>query len=106
MMDTLRILLLEEGHERAVLAAAALGDNGYECDLVHIEHPDELAAALAQRRFYLIVADLVLASAANGAALDAVREGARTTPLIIVADPADEAAAIAMLSAGATDYVI
>lgn len=96
------LLVDDDGAARADLARA-LADDGHEVVAVAIVDAD---AALARRAYDVILADLRLPGAAGQRLLQQVGETAPEAALLLLADPAAAASAIAALAAGARDYFL
>src|ERR1700691_4999681 len=105
MNAPLRILYLEDDPRDAELVQETLEAGGIDCDLTRVETQDELAAALQQGGFDLILADYTLPSFDGLSALRIAQKGWPQLPFIFVSGTLDEELAIEALKIGATDYV-
>src|SRR5580658_2009809 len=105
MRAPLRILYLEDDPRDAELVQGTLEAGGIDCDLTRVETQDELAAALQQGGFDLILADYTLPAFDGLSALKVAQQGWPQLPFIFVSGTLDEEVAIESLKIGATDYV-
>jgi PAS domain S-box-containing protein len=106
MNKPLRVLIVDDSESDAGLITRRLGQAGY--DLVHdrVDTADDLRAALAQTDWDIVIADYHLPRFSAPAALEISQENGRDLPFIIVSGTIGEERAVAMMKAGAHDYVM
>jgi signal transduction histidine kinase len=105
LSEALQVLLVEDCEDDAVLLERALARNGWEPTCERVESEPELRAALARRRFDLVVSDWVLPRFSGMMALAVAQELAPEVPFIVCSGKIDEEMAVAALRAGAKDFV-
>ena len=106
MADELRVLLVEDSEDDALLVLRELRRAGWH---VHAERVDTAAAmesALAARPWDVVLADYAMPSFSAPAALSLLHEKHLDLPFIIVSGAVGEEAAVAAMKAGAHDYVM
>ena len=106
MSKPLRILHLEDDSDYSKLIRDLLAKEGIEAELKLVADQVAYAAALAQEKFDLIIADFSLPSWNGIQALETARTQSPHTPFLLVSGTIGEQAAIESLRAGATDYVL
>jgi two-component system, cell cycle sensor histidine kinase and response regulator CckA len=106
MSQPLRVLLIEDSQSDAALIVRQLERDGYGVDATRVETACALRAALAGPAFDVIVADHHLPHFDAPAALAIVREGGHDVPFLVVSGTIGEERAVAMMKAGAHDYVM
>jgi PAS domain S-box-containing protein len=103
----LRVLLIEDYEEDALLLERFLDRAGYAVDALRIQTAAELRSALASgRHLDLILADYTLPSFGARDALKIIRQTGADVPFIIVSGTIDEVSAVNAMRAGAHDYVL
>ena len=106
MMQSLRILHLEDDPMDAELVLMALSAEGLICEVQVVSRRDEFAAALERGGIDLILADFALPAFDGMSALAMAREKSPDLPFVFVSGKLGEEAAIESLKSGATDYVL
>jgi PAS domain S-box-containing protein len=103
----LRVLVIEDYEEDALLLRRHLTRAGYDVDFRRIETADALRDALAERKPWdLILADYTLPSFGARDALSIMQQLGHDIPFIIVSGTIDEVSAVSAMRAGAHDYVL
>jgi PAS domain S-box-containing protein len=103
----LRVLLIEDYEEDAVLLQRHLTRAGYVVDARRVETAAQLREALAETvPWELVIADYTLPSFGARDALKIIQENGRELPFIIVSGTIDEVSAVNAMRAGAHDYVL
>ena len=106
MARPLRLLLVEDSSDDAVLLVRHLAREGWAVDHVHVETAADFTAALAAGGWDVVVADYVLPTFSGREALALVKAAGVDLPFIIVSGTIDEDTAVAAMKAGAHDYVL
>ncbi len=106
MSQPLRVLLVEDLESDAALIVRHLETAGYQVDATRVETAAGLRAALAEGAYDAVVADYHLPQFDAPTALSMVRENGRDTPFLVVSGTVGEERAVAMMKAGAQDYVM
>ena len=106
MNTPLRVLMVEDSESDAGLIIRRLQGAGY--DLVHerVETAGEMRTALAQPDWDIVLADYKMPQFSASAALEILKASGRDLPFIIVSGTIGEEKAVAMMKAGAHDYVM
>lgn len=103
----LRILIIEDYEEDALLLERHLARAGYLVEALQIETAEEFSRALAEPRPWdLVIADYTLPSFGARAALQILQQSHADIPFIIVSGTIDEVSAVNAMRAGAHDYVL
>ncbi|MDO9070281.1 MAG: PAS domain S-box protein, partial [Deltaproteobacteria bacterium] len=106
MNTPLRVLMVEDSESDAGLIIRRLQGAGY--DLVHerVETAGAMRIALAQPDWDIVLADYKMPQFSASAALEILKESGRDLPFIIVSGTIGEEKAVALMKAGADDYVM
>jgi signal transduction histidine kinase len=104
-MRDLRVLMVEDSEDDALLVTLQLRRGGYNPVLLRVESPEALRAALAQP-WDVVISDYVLPRFDGREALRLVREiGGPELPFILVSGTIGEENAVDALKRGAGDFV-
>jgi len=106
MPDPLRVLLVEDSEEDALLLLRELRRSGYEPRAERVETAEAMRAALEAQSWDLILADYNLPHFSAEAALAVVQELALDVPFLVVSGEMGEETAVDMMRAGAHDYLM
>ena len=106
MSQALRLLLIEDSEDDALLLLRALRKGGYDLIVERVDTPDAVKAALDRHRWDLIISDYVIPGFGGLEALKLVKERGLDLPFIIVSGQIGEDSAVAAMKAGAHDYVM
>ena len=101
----LRILLIEDSEDDALLIIHELKANGYACQWQRVESGETLKEALSAGTWDVITADYSMPQFNALQALLIVKESGLDIPFIIVSGKIGEELAVAAMKAGAHDYV-
>lgn len=103
----LRVLIIEDYEEDALLLRRHLGRAGYAVQAVRVETADQLREALEDPLAWdLVIADYTLPSFGARDALALIQASGIDLPFIIVSGTIDEVSAVNAMRAGAHDYVL
>jgi len=102
----LRLLLVEDSADDAVLLVQTLRRAGYEITHRRVDTPEEMRTELEQGPWDLVLADYFMPRFSGLAALEILREKGLDLPFIIVSGRVGEDAAVEAMKAGAHDYVM
>jgi two-component system, cell cycle sensor histidine kinase and response regulator CckA len=105
MKTPLRVLLVEDREDDALLVLGALRRGGFEPDFERVETAAAMRAALANRSFELVLSDFSLPGFSAPAALEVLRGCGLDLPFIIVSGTIDDEGAVDAMRAGAHDYL-
>ncbi|MEO5937315.1 MAG: response regulator, partial [Terriglobales bacterium] len=105
MAKTLRLLLVEDNADDALLIARELRRSGLDPSLERVETAAQMLAALESGEWDAILCDHQLPDFSAPAALQILRKHGKDIPFIIVSGEIAEEMAAAAMRAGARDYV-
>ncbi|MHB9106396.1 MAG: sensor histidine kinase [Armatimonadota bacterium] len=105
MNEPLRVLLIEDSDDDAVLLQAALEEGGLAVDVTRVQTEAELQDALT-RPWDVVVSDFRLPRFDGLAALRMVRAADADVPFILVSGAIGEEIAVEVMRAGAVDFVL
>lgn len=106
MSTPLSVLLIEDSEMDAMLLLGHLRHGGYEVDHLRVDNAQDLAAALAGRKWDIVLSDHNMPGFSSNAALEMVRAVNSDIPFIIVSGSIGEDMAVSAMRAGAQDYLM
>src|SRR5690349_5702986 len=102
----LKILLVEDNENDAMLLEMELERGGYEPLCHRVETAEEMSLALEREKWDVVIADYRMPRFNGMAALGLVKERGLDLPFIIVSAYITDDAAVEAMKAGAHDYVM
>lgn len=105
-MNVLRVLLIEDSASDADLMIRQLKKAGYTVEAERVETAEQLQAALTSREWDIVLADYQLPQFDAPTALTLVQATHLDVPFIVISGTIGEEAAVAMMRAGAHDYLM
>lgn len=107
MMGTaLRLLLVEDSEDDALLLVRQLQRGGYDVCCRRVQVAEDFCAALAEETWDLVISDYSLPRFNAPAALELFQQRQRDIPFLVVSGRVGEETAVALMKAGAHDYVM
>ncbi|MSP14726.1 MAG: response regulator, partial [Chloroflexi bacterium] len=106
MRESLRVLIVEDNEDDAVLLVHALQRAGYDVISERVETKEAMQHALTNDSWNIILSDHALAQFSAFAALSLLKESDLDIPFIIVSGTIGEETAAAAMRAGAHNYVL
>ncbi len=106
MSIPIRLLIVEDSEDDAVLMLLELQRNGYEPTSERVDSAEAMSAALDRQTWDLIISDYSMPRFSMSTALTMVQEKGLDLPFIVVSGAIGEEAAVAAMRAGAHDYVM
>jgi hypothetical protein len=106
MAKTLKLLLVEDNDDDALLLLTQLQYNGYEVSHRRVETREQMVDALRGESWDIIISDYRLPNFSGEDALTVMKESGVDLPFIILSGTIGEEAAISALKRGANDFVI
>ncbi len=107
MGRALRVLIVEDSEDDALLLLRELRRGGYEPLFERVETAAAMEAALEEKDWDLVLSDHSMPAFSSSAALDLLRrKGFAGLPFIIVSGQIGEDTAVAAMKAGANDYIM
>ena len=102
----LRILIIEDVEDDALLVMRVLQKGGYDPAYERVETADAMGEALGRETWDIIISDYSMPHFSGPAALALYKEKGLDIPFIIVSGAIGEEAAVAAMISGAHDYVM
>ncbi|MEI9976394.1 MAG: PAS domain S-box protein [Ignavibacteriota bacterium] len=106
MSELLRLLQVEDSESDAALIVRILEKGGYEVRAERVDDGPAVQAALADQTWDAIIADYSLPQLDAPAALEIVHQSGLDLPFLVVSGTIGEEVAVAMMKAGAHDYLM
>src|ERR687889_1900017 len=106
MVRTLRVLLVEDSEDDALLLLRELKRSGYEPDYERVDTAPGMEAALDARDWELVISDHSMPTFSSSSALQLLQRKGLDLPFIIVSGNIGEEVAVAAMRAGAHDYIM
>jgi PAS domain S-box-containing protein len=105
MVRPLRVLIVEDSPNDAELILRALEQGGFDPTSKQVEMADGVRAALAAETWDVVLSGYSLHGFGAPAALGIVRAADSNLPFLVVSETVGEDAAVAIMRAGANDYI-
>jgi diguanylate cyclase (GGDEF)-like protein/PAS domain S-box-containing protein len=105
-MEPLRVLLVEDSEDDAALTLRQLKKGGYEPSFKRVDTPETMRAALEVREWDIILSDYNMPEFSGPAALALLRSTDIDLPFIVISGAMGEESAVALMKAGAHDYIM
>jgi diguanylate cyclase (GGDEF)-like protein/PAS domain S-box-containing protein len=105
-MNTLRLLVVDDSERDAELLIRQVEAAGYNTASHRVDTAGDLATALAERAWDVVLADFRMPSLDGFGALDIFQRNGRDIPFVIVSGTVGEETAVALMKAGAHDYIM
>lgn len=105
-MEALRVLLIEDSEDDAALTLRQLKKGGYEPSFKRVDTPEDMRAALEVREWDIILSDYNMPEFSGPAALALLRSTGIDLPFITISGAMGEESAVALMKAGAHDYIM
>ena len=106
MTTSLAVLLVEDSESDAQLIVRLLKKAGYDVVSEQVETAEQMRAAWGKRAWDIVISDYSLPQFDGRAALTFLRETGQDIPFIVVSGTIGEETAVAMMKAGAHDYLL
>jgi signal transduction histidine kinase/FixJ family two-component response regulator len=106
MGNPIRVLIVEDSENDALLLVRELWRGGFEPEFERVETAAAMAAALAEQRWDLVLSDYSMPHFSGIAALQILNQSGVDIPFIIVSGAIGEDVAVAAMKAGAHDYMM
>jgi signal transduction histidine kinase len=102
----LRVLIVEDSEDDALLLLRELQRGGYDVSYERVDSAAALEAALTRQEWEVVISDYSMPHFSGIDALQLIREKQLDTPFIFVSGTLGEESAVAALKNGAQDYVM
>jgi sigma-B regulation protein RsbU (phosphoserine phosphatase) len=105
-LKTLRALIIEDSEFDAAILVSHLEKEGYTLEWRRVETAEDMAAALREQDWDIIFSDHQMPEFSADDALKVLQKAKKDVPFIIVSGGIGEDKAVALMKAGAHDFVI
>ena len=106
MSKQLRVLLVEDSEDDAVLVTRELKKGGYIPIIERVETPEDMQKVLEEKTWDLVVSDYVLPRFSGLDALKLLKKSGIDLPFVVVSGKIGEDTAVEAMRAGAHDYIM
>lgn len=106
MKEKLRLLLIEDHEDDALLLLHHLGKEGFDIQSDRVETATEMEELLKTREYDLIICDFRLPKFSGEHALEIYKNSGLDIPFILVSGTIGEEVAVSMMKSGAHDYIM
>ena len=106
MSAVLRLLIVEDSEDDALLAVHELRRADYDVRFERVETAAAMAAALKEREWDLVIADYSLPQFSGIAALELLKSTGLDIPFVIISGSIGEDLAVDVMKSGAHDYMM
>jgi PAS domain S-box-containing protein len=104
-LQSLRVLIVEDSENDALLLLRELRKGGYEPEYVRVETPEAMEKALDASEWDVVISDYQMPRFGALEALSVFKRSGREAPFIVVSGKVGEEAAVEAMKAGAYDFV-
>src|SRR6185503_15047050 len=105
MATELRVLVVEDEEDDALLVVAELRRGGFDVTFERVENAQQMSAALARSPWDIVISDYTMPRFDALQALALVRQTVPGVPFIVVSGTVSEEAAVEVIRAGAHDFM-
>ncbi len=106
MTTALAVLIIEDSESDGQLIVRTLKRAGYDVTAEQVETAEQMRAVLGRRAWDIVISDYSLPQFDGRAALTLLQATGRDIPFIVVSGTIGEETAVAMMKAGAHDYLL
>ncbi|MCI0405376.1 MAG: ATP-binding protein [candidate division Zixibacteria bacterium] len=106
MSKPLRVLIVDDSEDDAILLVRDLRHGDYEPLYLRVDRPEAMKNALEKSAWDLVLSDFTMPHFNGMAALSVLKETRQDIPFIIVSGSIGEDIAVACMKAGASDYIM
>ena len=106
MSDSLRILLVEDSEDDAILLMRELRRGGLSPEFERVDNSRDMGEALQEKEWDLVLADHNMPNFSAPAALKLMKDSGVELPFIIVSGSIGESVAVEAMKEGANDYIM
>ena len=106
MTTHLRLLIVEDSADDALLLERELIRNGYDLECRRVDTPEAMQDALAAKEWDLVISDFVMPRFSGLDALQLLNTSGIDIPFIVVSGKIGEEIAVEAMRSGANDYIL
>lgn len=105
MFLPIRILIIEDCEDDVMLVLRELRRGGFEAEFLQVETAEDMANALNDEKWDIVLSDYTLPSFSAPAALKVLRESSICIPFIVISGNVGEEIAVQLMQYGSNDYI-
>ncbi|TAN42531.1 MAG: response regulator [Nitrospirae bacterium] len=105
MNKNLRLLIVDDSEDDAVLLIRHLKNAGYQADFRRVDSAEAMRSAMQEQTWDAIICDYVMPAFSAPEALKLLKESGLDLPFIVMSGIMGEETAVEMMKAGAHDYI-
>ncbi|MDK2126793.1 putative bifunctional diguanylate cyclase/phosphodiesterase [Parachitinimonas caeni] len=105
-MPALRVLVVDDSEDDALLDVLALRRQGYEIEYERVDTAEDMRQRLNKAQWDVVLSDFSMPNFSAIEALQIFQEGSFPIPFIVVTGTIGEESAVAMMKAGVNDFVL
>ncbi len=105
-MPALRVLVVDDSEDDALLDVLALRRQGYEIEYERVDTAEDMRQRLNKAQWDVVLSDFSMPNFSAIEALQIFQEGNFPIPFIVVTGTIGEESAVAMMKAGVNDFVL
>jgi len=102
----IRVLIIEDSEDAAMLIACELKSGGYDVEYQRVDSLGALSCACDSREWDLVISDYSMPNFSGTHALKVVRSRHVEAPFIFISATIDEETAVTAIRSGAQDYLV
>lgn len=106
MKTALRILVVEDSEDDALLVLLQIKKGGYNVDYKRVETAKEMVSALREKTWDIILTDYIMPHFNGLEAITILKESGIDIPIIVISGTIGEEVAVETMKAGAHDYLM
>ena len=106
MSIPLRVLIVEDSEDDALLLIRELEHGGYEPVFKRVETAEQMSSALREQEWDIVISDYVLPKFSGLDALEVLKQSGVPLPFIVISGKMGEETAVEAMRAGAHDYIL
>ncbi len=106
MQNSLKVLLVEDNESDGALVIRQLQKANYEVIFKRVESQAEMAVALEQEEWDIVISDFSLPQFTAHDSLKVLQDSGKDIPFIVVSGTIGETTAVVMMKSGAQDYLM
>lgn len=106
MKKTLRILVVEDSEDDALLVLHHIRNGGYDVDYERVQTAETMKAALLGKKWDIVLSDYIMPHLNGKEALSILKESGIDIPFIIISGTIGEEIAVEVMKSGAHDYLM
>ncbi|MDJ0832300.1 MAG: diguanylate cyclase, partial [Gammaproteobacteria bacterium] len=106
MANLLRVLIVEDSEDDALLLVRQLRKGGFEIDFERVDDEGGLLSALEQKSWDIVITDHNMPQFSSDHSIKSIKNSGKDIPVIIVSGSIGEEVAVDAMKSGAHDYIM